>query len=145
MIKNLLRLFLLSLLNFSVLFFSDNANVYQFYIDLNSINLINQFNENTILVNTSRGPVIDSLDSIYEGLINNKISFLGLDVLPEEPPSNKEKLIKKWKEEREISERIIINPHSAYYSLDSWPEMREKASMNAKNYILSRILKNRVN
>ncbi len=107
--------------------------------------LINQFNENTILVNTSRGPVIDSLESIYEGLINNKISFIGLDVLPEEPPSNKEKLIKKWKEEREISERIIINPHSAYYSLDSWPEMREKASMNAKNYILSGILKNRVN
>ncbi len=50
MIKNLLRLFLLSLLNFSVLFFSDNANVYQFYIDLNSINLINQFNENTIYI-----------------------------------------------------------------------------------------------
>ena len=50
MIKNLLRLFLLSLLNFSALFFSDNANVYQFYIDLNSINLINQFNENTIYI-----------------------------------------------------------------------------------------------
>ena len=50
MIKNLLRLFLLSLLNFSVLFFSDNANVYQFYKDLNSINLINKFNENTIYI-----------------------------------------------------------------------------------------------
>lgn len=111
---------------------------------LMNIDLINQFNKNTILVNTSRGAVIDTLDSLYEGLKNEKISFLGLDVLPEEPPSKKEKLIKKWKEGGKIADRIIINPHSAYYSLDSWPEMREKASTNIKNYILSGILKNKV-
>ena len=106
--------------------------------------LINKFNNNTILVNTSRGAVIDTLDSLYEGLKNDKISFLGLDVLPEEPPSKKEILINKWKKGGKIADRIIINPHSAYYSLDSWPEMREKASMNIKNYILSGIIKNRV-
>ena len=107
--------------------------------------LIKTFNKNTILVNTSRGQVIDNLDDIYNGLKNNNISFIGLDVLPEEPPSKTEKLIEQWKENGEISDRIIINPHSAYYSLDSWPEMREKASMNAKNYILSGILKNQIN
>ena len=107
--------------------------------------LIKTFNKNTIPVNTSRGRVIDNLDDIYNGLKNNNISFIGLDVLPEEPPSKSEKLIEQWKENGEISDRIIINPHSAYYSLDSWPEMREKASMNAKNYILSGILKNQIN
>ncbi len=50
MIKNLIRFFILSLLNFSILFFSENANVYQFYKDLNSINILFTFNENFIYI-----------------------------------------------------------------------------------------------
>ena len=50
MIKNLIRFFILSLLNFSILFFSENANVYQFYKDLNSINILFTFNENIIYI-----------------------------------------------------------------------------------------------
>ena len=50
MIKNLIRFFVLSLLNFSILFFSENANVYQFYKDLNSINILFTFNENIIYI-----------------------------------------------------------------------------------------------
>ena len=50
MIKNLIKFFILSLLNFSILFFSENANVYQFYKDLNSINILFTFNENIIYI-----------------------------------------------------------------------------------------------
>lgn len=50
MIKNLIRFFILSFLNFSILFFSENANVYQFYKDLNSINILFTFNENIIYI-----------------------------------------------------------------------------------------------
>ena len=50
MIKNLIIFFILSLLNFSILFFSENANVYQFYKDLNSINILFTFNENIIYI-----------------------------------------------------------------------------------------------
>ena len=50
MIKNLIKFFVLSLLNFSILFFSENANVYQFYKDLNSINILFTFNENFIYI-----------------------------------------------------------------------------------------------
>lgn len=107
--------------------------------------LIKKFNKNTILINTSRGPIVDSLDSLLFGLENNYISFLGLDVLPEEPPAKNEKLIRTWKNDLKISNRIIISPHSAYYSLDSWPEMREKSSQNLKNYILNGTLKNLIN
>ena len=107
--------------------------------------LIKKFNKNTIFVNTSRGPIVDSLNSLFFGLENNYISFLGLDVLPEEPPSENEKLIKTWKNNLKISNRIIISPHSAYYSLDSWPEMREKASQNLKNFIQNGALKNKLN
>lgn len=118
-------------------------------LDKNTKGLINQklirkFNKNTILINTSRGPIVDSLDSLMFGLENNYISFLGLDVLPEEPPSKNEKLIRTWKNDLKISNRIIISPHSAYYSLDSWPEMREKASENLKNFLLYNKIKNRI-
>ncbi len=55
MIKNSLRIFLLFSLNYSVLFFSDTANVYQLFMDLNSINLIADFNEtlNFIIISVS--------------------------------------------------------------------------------------------
>ena len=55
MIKNFLRIFLLFSLNYSVLFFSDNANVYQLFLDLNSINLVSEFNEtlNFIIISIS--------------------------------------------------------------------------------------------
>ena len=106
--------------------------------------IIKKFNQNTILINTSRGPVIDSLDSLFFGLEKNYISFLGLDVLPEEPPSENEKLITTWKNNLNISERIIISPHSAYYPKDSWPEMREKASLNAKNILIYKKMRNRI-
>ncbi len=55
MIKNFLRIVLLFSLNYSVLFFSDNANVYQLFLDLNSINLVSEFNEtlNFIIISIS--------------------------------------------------------------------------------------------
>lgn len=107
--------------------------------------LIKSFNKNTILINTSRGPIIDNLNSLYYGIQNNYISFLGLDVLPEEPPNKNEELILEWKEKRGFSNRIIINPHSAFYSLDSWPEMRKKASLNIKNFLLKGKMINKIN
>ena len=45
MLKTFVRLCILFLLNYSVLFFSNNANVYQFFLDLNRINLLKTFNE----------------------------------------------------------------------------------------------------
>lgn len=99
-------------------------------------NFINQFNEGTIFVNTARGKIVKNLDVLYRGLELNKISFLGLDVTPEEPPSNNEKLIKEWKGNNlKFKNRILINPHSAYYSEKSWVEMRSKSAENVKNTV----------
>ena len=55
MVKNFLRILLLFSLNYSVLFFSDNANVYQLFLDLNSIKLVSEFNEtlNFIIISIS--------------------------------------------------------------------------------------------
>ena len=78
-----------------------------------------------------------NLDLIYEGLLKGKLSFVGLDVLPDEPPSNNEKLIQAWKDpNHKLFNRIIINPHSAYYSQKAWFEMRSKSADNILNVLL---------
>ena len=97
---------------------------------------ISTLNVGTIFVNTARGKLIKNLDLIYDGLIKGKLSFVGLDVLPDEPPSNTEKLIMAWKDSDHILyNRIIINPHSAYYSDKAWYEMRSKSAMNVFNVL----------
>tara|TARA_B100000989_G_C19445606_1_gene429346 strand:+ start:261 stop:641 length:381 start_codon:yes stop_codon:yes gene_type:complete len=50
MIKNSIRLIVLGIFNFGVLFLSNNSNVYQFYKDLNQIKVLEEFNENLIYV-----------------------------------------------------------------------------------------------
>lgn len=97
---------------------------------------INSLNEGTILVNTARGKLIKNLDLILDGLEKGKISFVGLDVLPDEPPNSSEKLIQHWKNEKSVhAKKILINPHSAYYSTKSWYEMRSKAAKNTYNVL----------
>jgi len=92
---------------------------------------ISRMCDGTILINTARGKLIENLDLIQDGIERGKISFIGLDVLPEEPPNSNEKLIQHWKNEQGIHEKkILINPHSAYYSTKSWIEMRSKAAKN---------------
>ena len=93
--------------------------------------LIKQMNHNTIIVNTARGKIIKNLDCLMAGLKSLRIGGLGLDVLPEEPPNFNDKLIKAWINENPHHSKIIINPHSGYYSSRSVVEMREKASKNA--------------
>jgi D-3-phosphoglycerate dehydrogenase len=106
---------------------------------------IDNLNAGTILVNTARGKLVKNLDLILYGLESGKLSFVGLDVLPEEPPNQSEKLIAHWKDEKSIfAKKILINPHSAYYSTKSWVEMRAKAANNINNVLCGANPKNRV-
>ena len=104
---------------------------------------INTLNNNTILVNTARGAIIEDLDVILDGLKNNKLAAVGLDVLPEEPPKQTDKLIKIWKNSEDaLSDRIIINPHAGYFSSQSIKEMRVKASENMLSFLTGDKVKN---
>ncbi len=106
-------------------------------------NFINQLNEGTIFVNTARGAIVDKLSILYDGLISGKLDSVGLDVLPDEPPLDSDPLIKAWKDEKNsLSSRIIINPHSAYYSSKSIKEMRVKAADNVNRVLKGLELRN---
>ena len=96
------------------------------------------------LVNTARGGLFSDLDIIYEALRSDKIYQFATDVLPREPPLSNN-LIDAWRESQEwINGRLIINPHSAYYSYESIIEMRAKAAQNALRLYLDKPPHNRI-
>lgn len=110
-------------------------------LNKNTKNIINEefisnMKKGSSLINTARGDLLKNLKIIYDSLKKNKLQNVFFDVLPEEPPSLKEKLLKSWiNNEDWINGRIIINPHSSYFSKEAFKEMRLKASLNALKII----------
>ncbi len=97
---------------------------------------INSMKTGSILINTARGGLLSSYDCLAKGILSGRIGAVGLDVLPEEPPEiDKQNIfLSSWIDlNSEFSDRIIINPHTAYYSPDSYEEMRYKASKMSLN------------
>jgi len=98
-------------------------------------NFINSMKQGSILINSSRGEVVQNLDVIYNALKSGKLSAVALDVLPDEPPIDC-KLIRAWRShDKELAHKIIINPHTSYYTQESYTEMRVKAAENAKRIL----------
>jgi len=88
------------------------------------------------LINTARGEIIKSLDVIYSGLQSGQLENVALDVLPQEPPDFSHPLIKAWRADDDLTRgRLVINPHSAFYSLESYEEMRKSAATNGKRIL----------
>ncbi len=98
-----------------------------------------------ILINTARGPIID-LDGLYEAMQANHIQAVGLDVLPEEPANPDHPLIKAWAADEEwINHRLLITPHSAFFTPESVYDMRYKGGEVAVTYLGGGRLNNCVN
>lgn len=96
------------------------------------------------LVNTARGGIIKDIDVLYEALKSGVISNIALDVLPNEPPEES-LLLDAWRTNADwLDGRLIINPHTAYYSDKSFYEMRYKAACNVYRMIESKPPYNRV-
>jgi len=94
-------------------------------------NFLGQLNTGTILINTARGGLIKSLRELDIALESGHLGFLGMDVLPEEPPSIESDIVIKWQDKnKEVSKRVLLTPHVAYYSSDSLTEIRSKAAQN---------------
>lgn len=87
------------------------------------------------IINAARGEIVSDLDIFIEPLKNNKLSSIALDVLPQEPPKGS-RLIDAWRSNEEwIAGRVVINPHTSYFSDMAYIEMRTNAAKNAKRIL----------
>jgi len=78
------------------------------------------------LVNTSRGAVVE-IGDLLVALSAGKVRGAGLDVLPAEPVPADSPLV--------ADPRVILTPHSAFYSTAAEQELRRKAAQNILSWL----------
>jgi phosphoglycerate dehydrogenase-like enzyme len=81
-----------------------------------------------ILVNTARGAVVD-VEALVDALRSRHLQSAGLDVLPQEPLPGDHPLMN--------DPRVILSPHSAFYSVEGETELRRKAAQNLIDWALT--------
>jgi len=89
-----------------------------------------------ILINTSRGPIIDE-KALIEALEEGRVSGAGLDVLEKEPPDPQNPLLKM--------ENVILSPHVGFYSVESISELKRRTAENISAVLLGKWPKSVVN
>lgn len=98
-----------------------------------------------ILINTARGAIVD-LDALYDAMKSGQVQAAGLDVLPEEPANPDHPLLAAWAaDEPWIDHRLLITPHSAFFTPESVHDMRYKGGEVAMAYLQHGHLQNCVN
>lgn len=85
---------------------------------------VDKLKENTIIINTSRGMLVD-VDAIIDGLSKGKIKGYLTDVLAKEPIDNNEKL--------KGIENVIITPHVGSRTYENVVKQGIRAINNLKN------------
>ena len=97
------------------------------------------------LVNTARGGVVDTA-ALPAALASGRLAGAGIDVLVQEPPAAGDPLLVAWRDRSHPAfERLIINPHAAFYSEEGLLDMRAKGSEACRRALLGLPLRNVVN
>jgi len=97
------------------------------------------------LLNTARGAVLDTA-AIPDAIATGQLAGAGIDVLEREPPSDDDPLIRAWRDPGHPAyDRVLINPHSAFYCEEGLEEMRRKGAEECRRALLGEPLRNVVN
>lgn len=92
-------------------------------------NIISKLKKWSVVVNCSRGDLIQNYQELLDSVLDNSIFGVGLDCLEIEPPPFDDAFFSRWQNLRwQDRERFIINPHVAFFSNESFEEMRVKAA-----------------
>ena len=88
-----------------------------------------QMKKRPLIVNTSRGPIIDGT-ALIEALKGGLISGAGLDVLEKEPLDPQSPMLKM--------ENVIFSPHMGFYSEESIRELNRRTAENVADVLLGK-------
>ncbi len=106
---------------------------------------IAQMPARSYLVNTARGAIVDT-SAIPEALASGRLAGAGIDVLPHEPPAADDPLIVAWRDPNHAAhQRLILNPHAAFYSEEGLLDIRTKSTITCRRAIVGQPLRNVVN
>jgi D-3-phosphoglycerate dehydrogenase len=97
---------------------------------------LSRMKDGVIIINTSRGPVIDEA-ALVEALKSGKAGAAGLDVFEKEPLPAASPLVGM--------ENVILTDHSAYYSEEAVSVLKTRTAMNARDVLEGRTPRNGVN
>ena len=81
-----------------------------------------------IVINTSRGPLIDET-ALIDALKNGKIACAGIDVFASEPLPTDSELRKL--------DNITLTDHTGWYSVESMVELKTKAAQNIVDVLVT--------
>ncbi len=106
-----------------------------------------QMKQCAIIINTSRGDVIDS-QALVRGLAEGKVCGAGLDVLPEEPVIREEAELLRSVYERKHNldalladhvlirlRNVVVTPHSAFNTREAVSRILETTVANIESYV----------
>jgi D-3-phosphoglycerate dehydrogenase / 2-oxoglutarate reductase len=80
---------------------------------------ISRMRPGAILVNTSRGPLID-VEALRDAMDADRLGGAGLDVLETEPPAPDDPLLRH--------PNVVVTPHAGFFSRESVRELQRKAA-----------------
>jgi D-3-phosphoglycerate dehydrogenase/C-terminal binding protein len=89
--------------------------------------------------------VVDTA-ALPDALARGQLAGAAIDVLVGEPPADDNPLLVAWRDPGHPAyERLIINPHAAFYSVEGLLDMRTKGTEACRRALLGLPLRNIVN
>jgi len=106
---------------------------------------LEQMPQGSFLVNTARGAIVDTT-AIPNAIASGRLAGAAIDVLPSEPPLEDDPLLLAWRNpEHPAHYRVILNPHTAFYSEEGLMDMGVKGAEACRRVLEGLPLRNVVN
>jgi phosphoglycerate dehydrogenase-like enzyme len=101
--------------------------------------MLERMPKGAIVVNTARGPILD-VEAAGELLKRGHLAGVGLDVLPVEPPVDPiPEILRAYRAREPWTEgRLIITPHSAFFTPQAWADTRRLAAETIRAALVGR-------
>ncbi len=87
------------------------------------------------VINTARGPCVDAT-GLLQALDSGQVAYAALDVVEAEPLHD---------ERLRNHPRLVLTPHTAFYSVEGYQEMRSKGTEEARRILTGEAVRNPVN